>query len=93
MLIFTTLIYAFTLVQETEVLTCTDTDYGLNESVRGTISGLTLQNKTYNKTDYCATQVSNLTLVEYACSYSNTTVKAQRWTHNCTNGCSVGKCS
>lgn len=92
LVILIAMVYAFTLVQETKVLTCDDTDYGLNESVRGMIYGLTLTNQTYNATDYCAGKISNQTLVEHACYYGNNTVKAQKWLHNCTNSCFAGKC-
>ncbi len=89
------LVLAATLVQEEEVISCTDTDSGLNFTVKGTIFGLNLTGGNYTFTDKC--KANNITLHEGACFFDASSNKtfAQVWSQNCSDfnmTCTNGKC-
>ncbi|MBT7102098.1 hypothetical protein HN935_01150 [archaeon] len=66
---------------------CIDTDWGVDYSVRGTVTGA---GKGYQSTDYCEEENDSI-LVEYSC-YSNLSDYAQSDIHVCENGCVDGAC-
>ena len=88
-----TMVYAYTwtLISSKPVNSCSDSDGGLQGKIFGSVSGLDLNNKTYNVTDAC----SNTTILyESACSVGT----KQVWSTNCNNmtenttTCSSGRC-
>ena len=94
LLILATVVVAWTLRQERQVMTCADTDGGLNEFVQGTSYGLDLNMNQYSRTDYCTNYYN---LMEFACDNSTMNATyAQAWMHNCnttnTTRCLNGAC-
>ncbi len=84
---------ALVLVFEERVQSCSDTDFGLNFTVKGNISGVDLNNSTFSYTDNCL--VNNITLREGACMTNSTGVYAQVWKKDCSDlnmTCVVGRC-
>ncbi len=83
---------ATTLHTEQQVLSCTDSDGGLNYNVDGNISGNDLNGTPYYFSDRCK---DSDVLKEGACRVDNGTVYAQIWFHNCSDEnktCSNGRC-
>lgn len=68
---------------------CSDTDGG-SSSIKGTISGTDTAGNSYENTDYCSGENSNV-VKEYSCSSD----AYEGWTSNteyCANGCVDGAC-
>ena len=89
--ILSAIVIAATLQWEREVLTCSDSDGGLNFNITGTASGLTLTGMNYSYTDFCTGQS---TVNEYACSSNNGTF-LQLWQQDCSTfglDCCNGHC-
>lgn len=94
MALLATFVYAaLNLVYEKEVQTCTDSDFGLNFSVTGTINGTALNGNPYSFTDVC--KANNITVREGACRFNATAVYAQVWEKDCSDlnkTCMLGRC-
>jgi len=84
-----TVAIALTLITEREVLTCTDTDGGIDLTLQGVISGQRLTGGNYSHTDYC---LNDSVIREYACGFKGNSTYTQQWeeSRNCT--CSGGAC-
>jgi hypothetical protein len=63
---------------------CFDTDYGINETVRGTVSGIANELE-FSYEDKCE---SNVTLTEYYCENES----AVSTSIQCSEGCTFGRC-
>ncbi|MEK6899320.1 MAG: hypothetical protein AABW79_04465 [Nanoarchaeota archaeon] len=91
-LILSTIAFAATLVKQSEVQSCLDTDGGVNVTRLGITYGVELSGSNFTLTDFCT---NNSTLIEYACSNVNGTIYKQQWNQNCAQlnkTCSAGRC-
>lgn len=95
-LVLSTFVLAWNFIQEREVTTCIDTDFGLNEEIQGNTYGLDLNFENYTFEDYCRPDGFNL--IEFSCNMNITTNQTfvQAWEHNCSLGnftnCTLGRC-
>lgn len=87
LVILSAFVYAAILIGEREVLTCSDSDGGIDFGTFGNVSGITLGGSPYSRTDFC---LNSNTAREYACASNATGVFVQLWSENCT--CSGGVC-
>ncbi len=90
---------ALTLIYEKEVQTCTDTDGGFNFTFQGNVTGLKLDNSTYNFQDECKfngdPSGDNVTVREGVCFVNATKTFVQVWEKDCTDlnmTCQNGRC-